>query len=106
MRLLAFACIILVGAASVDAVTYQFIDLTPTGFTNTIASGTGGSQQVGQGFKTLAGNVHSLLWNGSAGSVVDLHPATLTQSQAYATSGSVQVGSGRGALPPAINITH
>jgi probable HAF family extracellular repeat protein len=48
------------------------VDLHPSGFTGSLASGVSGSQQVGvgQGFDT---SLHALLWTGSAESVVDLN---------------------------------
>ena len=69
--------------------------------TSSQAYGTSGSQQVGSGSGgNSVGNLHALLWAGTAASAVDLNPDALlganSYSQANATSGSQQVGYGAG----------
>jgi hypothetical protein len=79
----------------------SFVDLHPTnlsGFDDSYAHGTDGSQQVGYGKgEGTSGNFHALLWSGTADSAVDLHPTKLSgldQTYANATSGVQQVGYG------------
>lgn len=68
------------------------VDLHPSGFYNSQANYTSGTQQVGEG------DEHALLWSGSADSVVDLHPAGYSGSEAFAVCGNEQVGMGWGAM--------
>lgn len=50
------------------------MDLNPSGFTTSVASGISGGQQVGYGSGPASGNnTHALLWSGTANSVVNLH---------------------------------
>jgi hypothetical protein len=92
-------------------------NLNPTGFTNTLAFGTNGTQQVGEGSGTATATTltlpppvgtftedetHALLWNGSASNYVDLNPAGfLVGSAATAISGNQEVGYG---APPGTNL--
>jgi hypothetical protein len=56
------------------AAEYIAIDLNPSGFTYSVATGVSGGQQVGSGYgPATGGQNHALLWAGSADSVVDLH---------------------------------
>jgi hypothetical protein len=73
------------------------IDLTPTGWTSSLASGTDGTRQVGGGWNISVGQTHALLWSGTAQSAVDLNPDGFSYSSAQAISGTQQVGYGRGA---------
>jgi hypothetical protein len=73
------------------------VNLSPTNSpeSNSVAVGTGGAQQVGDGLVPGDGGFHAFLWTGTANSVVDLNPTDLgnvSQSQAYATTGAQQVG--------------
>ncbi|MGD1277616.1 MAG: PEP-CTERM sorting domain-containing protein [Tepidisphaeraceae bacterium] len=77
------------------------VDLQPTnlsGYDQSYALGTNGTQQVGYGAGSGTGyNAHALLWSGTAGSAVDLNPTKLagfTASYALGTSGTQQVGDG------------
>ena len=70
------------------------IDLNPMGFTNTIAYGVGGGQQVGVGI--TATTVDALLWTGTAVSAIDLNPVGFRTSLAIGTNGMQQVGKGSG----------
>ena len=59
------------------------VDLHPSGFEQSYATGVSELKQVGYG--TLAGNPHALVWSGTANSVVDLNrflPAKFVGSQA------------------------
>ena len=74
------------------------VDLHPTnlpGITDTIADGTGGSQQVGYGYSAANPLSHALMWNGTASSVVDLNPSGFDSSEALGTDGTRQVGNGQ-----------
>ncbi|HVH30202.1 MAG TPA: hypothetical protein VNA31_00850 [bacterium] len=71
------------------------VDLNPRGFLQSVALGTSGDQQVGEGDWAYL-TTHALLWRGSATSVVDLNPRGFEQSHATATSGDQQVGWGFG----------
>jgi len=70
------------------------IDLNPRGFTSTIAMGTDGSLQVGDGSAGTDRPDHAMLWYGTAASAVDLNPLGFTTSIAYGTDASEEVGSG------------
>ncbi|MGA2093041.1 MAG: hypothetical protein ABSH16_06490 [Sedimentisphaerales bacterium] len=96
-----FAVIVIaLGTASQSwGVTYKAIDLHPSGFPNSLALSTSGTQQVGWGYIFFPGGYvdsHAFLWNGSAESSVDLNPSGFYDSQAYGTSGTQQVGVGDG----------
>jgi hypothetical protein len=73
-----------------EAQTYTFIDLNPSGYNYSVATGIYGSQQVG------SGDNHALLWSGAADSAVDLHPSGYDSSYATGVYGSQQVGQGIG----------
>ena len=65
-----------IAVSQVWGTSYIAIDLTLSGFTNSYATGTNGTQQVGYGYSPATGNpAHALLWNGSAASYVDLNPS-------------------------------
>ena len=70
----------------------SFVDLTPPGYSQTVASGVAGGQQVGSG--GFNGNGHALLWFGSPNGYIDLNPGPNDQwgSHAAATNGIQQVG--------------
>jgi hypothetical protein len=84
------------------------INLNPTnltGFSQSVAQGIGGNQEVGYGGGSATGlnsindNYHALLWHNTANSAVDLNPTNLTGftiSRAFATDGAHQVGYGVG----------
>ena len=77
------------------------IDLNPTnlsGITESIAYGTNGTQQVGNGWDSSY-NERALLWSSTADSAVDLSPTNLSgfiDTYAMGTNGTQQVGSGLG----------
>lgn len=75
------------------------VDLTPTdlsGLVSSLASGTDGIHQVGEGivrfFPTII--AHALLWSGSGNTAIDLHPGGYDSSHASAVRGNQQVGQG------------
>jgi hypothetical protein len=74
------------------------VDLHPsTGFINTFARGTGGSQQVGDGYGPATGgntidSDNALLWTGAAASLINLNPAGYQLSEAIDTNGVTEVG--------------
>ncbi len=82
------------------------IDLNPSGFVESRAYGTSGTQQVGYGSTALpsVNSAHALLWNSSAASAADLNPSGFTYSIANATSGTQQVGAG--SSPSTNNYDH
>src|SRR5207253_2241689 len=73
----------------------RVVDLHPSGFIWSEASGVSSGQQVGWGYGLATGNHrHALLWRGSAVTVVDLHPRGFDGSEALGASGGQQVGWG------------
>ena len=77
----------------------NYVDLQPSGFTNSYAHGISGTQQVGYGEGPATGTgfpYHALLWYGTAESYIDLDPAGFTYSYAFGTNGTQQVGYGYG----------
>ena len=53
---------------------YQAIDLNPSGYSSSMALGTNGTQQVGNGYgSATGGNQHALLWSSSEDNVIDLN---------------------------------
>ncbi len=77
----------------------SYVDLNPSGFTESIASATNGVQQVGTGWRPEFGltsgtseNFHALLWNSAADSFVDLHPSGFARSYGFGIGGTQQVG--------------
>jgi hypothetical protein len=85
------------------------VDLHPTnlsGFNQSFALRTSGTQQVGE-IDKANGVFHAVLWSGAASTAVDLNPTNLTGyagSTAYGISGSQQVGLGGGSATA--NNTH
>src|SRR5436190_4404106 len=78
------------GEAPRPVARYAVIDLHSNAYTDTYGYSIADGEQVGG---DLHG--HSLLWRGSASSVVELRPPTgFAFGGAGATSGGVQVGSG------------
>ena len=74
------------------------VDLHPAGFDSSEARGISGDQQAGWGSgPATKGQIHALLWRGSAASMVDLHPSGFDSSQVLGISGGWQVGWGAGA---------
>jgi len=81
------------------------VDLNPSGWDNSNANGTSGTQQVGWGQgSATGGNEHALLWNGSASSYADLNPSGFDNSLASGISGTQQVGGGSGSATG--NVSH
>jgi uncharacterized membrane protein len=70
------------------------VDLHPSGFVDSFASGISGEHQVGGGSGRVPWEEHALLWRGSAASVVDLHPREFGSSHASGISGDQQIGWG------------
>lgn len=68
----------------------SWVDLNPAGATGSVASGIGGTHQVGRA--TFGGVNHAGYWTGSASTWVDLHPSSSTGSQARATDFGFQAG--------------
>ena len=90
-------------ASQTGTPSFTAIDLNPSGFVESWASGISGGKQVGNGSgPATGGQTHALLWLGSAASVVDLHPKGFTSSEALGTDGQEQVGRGLsvGGIPP------
>lgn len=72
------------------------VDLNPTGYTSSIAYGTNGVFQVGQGVQASSANDNALLWSGTAATFINLQsflPAsgTWTSSVAYTIDSSGDV---------------
>jgi hypothetical protein len=82
---------ILIPICSVSAISYDVVDLTPSGSIG-VAYDISGGQQVGDA--SAGNNFHALLWSGSAASALDLNPAGITDSFATGIAGSQQVGYG------------
>jgi hypothetical protein len=75
------------------AVTYEAKLLYPIGGSRGFAAS--GASQVGLGAgPATGGQVHALLWSGSAASAVDLHPAGFNWTEAHGVSGTSQAGFG------------
>ena len=73
----------------------SYVDLNPSGFSESTGEGISGPQQVGGGSgSATGGQSHALLWSGTAGSFVDLNPSGFTESGGYGISGTQQVGIG------------
>jgi hypothetical protein len=72
----------------------DYVDLNPSGFYNSVATGISGTQQVGWGQPTSGSRERALLWNSSAPSYINLHPSGYYDSFAKGTSGTQQVGMG------------
>jgi len=82
--------------AETQAPTFTAIDLHPTGWAYSYATGISGDEQAGDVWVPYfqTGTVHAALWRGNAASMVKLHPNGFEQSRAWATSGAQQVGYG------------
>jgi len=89
--------VVVLGGGPPAVADYIFIDLHPSGFTDSRALAVSDGQQVGYG-SIAPVQVHALLWTGSADSVVDLHPSGFTSSAALGISDGQQVG--RAGTPP------
>lgn len=72
--------------------TLSWLDLNPTGTSESHVLGARGSQQVGFHIYTGLMNFRASLWSGTRGSWVDLNPTGASSSVARGTSGSQQVG--------------
>jgi hypothetical protein len=79
------------------------VDLGASGggisFTDSVAYGVGGGQQVGYLQFGPLSEQRAALWNGTADSVVDLRPNDSKTAYAFATNGRIQVGQTQ-SLPP------
>jgi hypothetical protein len=63
------------------------VNLNPTGFTFSIATGTNGAEQVGEGYgSATAGVEHALLWSGTADSYIDLGASLPAGTKSFAFS--------------------
>jgi hypothetical protein len=71
------------------------VNLNPAGFVYTIASGSNGTEQVGEGYGPATdGQEHALLWSGDAKSYIDLSaslPAGYTKSFAFSINAAGEV---------------
>jgi len=77
-----------------NGATTSAIDLTPTGYTTSVANAVSGTHQVGSAITTGATLSHATLWTGTPASIVDLNPAGYASSTATGVNGSTQVGYG------------
>lgn len=76
---------------------FTAIDLNPSGFVESWATGASEGRQVGYGYGPATGGYgHALLWHGTAASAVDLHPSGFMISRILGISGAQQVGYGYG----------
>jgi hypothetical protein len=71
----------------------DYVDLNPSGFYNSVATGISGTQQVGWGQPTSGSHERALLWN-STPSYINLHPSGYYDSFAKGIGGTQQVGMG------------
>ena len=62
------------------AASYQ--DLNPSGFLQSAAAATNGTQQTGYGYTTVGDVQHALLWSGTAASAIDFRVLTKLPSTA------------------------
>jgi len=70
----AFFCLPSLAPSALADPSYTFVDLNPSGFTESEARGVSGGQQVGYGCGPVTGDqIRALLWSGTAESYVDLH---------------------------------
>ncbi len=69
---------------------WTFVNLHPTGATESKAWGVSGGQQVG--YALMGGHYRASLWSGTAGTWVDLTPAGSQDGWAYGISGASQTG--------------
>jgi hypothetical protein len=82
------------GVASAASLQYQFVDLSPSGTSESTGFGIGDGQQIGQA-KTGA-RFHAFMWSGSKASAVDLTPAGFLTSLGSGAAGGFQVGAAAG----------
>ncbi|MGA2233730.1 MAG: hypothetical protein ABSH22_22725 [Tepidisphaeraceae bacterium] len=75
------------------------VNLNPSGFSQSSATATDGSQQVGYGTDSQ-GNGVALLWSGTAASAANLNPPGFVYSEAEAIGGGQEVGVGEDAADP------
>lgn len=68
------------------------IDIHPAGYSESIATGTTGTQHVGNGI--IGGSSHALLWTGTT-SVLDLHPIGYSDSYVKGLTDTIQFGSAK-----------
>jgi uncharacterized repeat protein (TIGR03803 family) len=64
------------------------VDLNPSGYTSSYATGISGSQQVGYG-TSPDGNIHALLWSGTAASTMDLHSLLSTNYGMFSVAAGI-----------------
>jgi len=95
LRIFVLVSVLLPAATNATAVEYKVIILHPTWFSDSLAQGVCGGQQVGSATRGT-GVPHALLWSGTAESVVALLSSNLTLSRAYDVCGGQQVGEGAG----------
>jgi probable HAF family extracellular repeat protein len=70
------------------------MDLHPSGFKSSYATGVSGTSQVGSASVTADGPYHAMLWTGTSDSAVDLNPDGFVHSYATGVHGDYQVGYG------------
>jgi len=70
---------------------YTVVDLHPAGYVTSLALAIGGGQQAG--WASIGGQMHAMLWSGSADTAVDLNPAGCVSSIARGVNAMMQVGS-------------
>jgi hypothetical protein len=81
---------------SAHASLFTAIELHPSGFDTSEASGISGGQEVGYAEVAFPmGPNHAMLWRGSASTAVDLTPRGASWAFAFAACGGQQVGSGQ-----------
>jgi hypothetical protein len=76
-----------------DPNSYVFTDLHPRGFMMSQAMGISGNQEIGNA-RTRGGNMHAVLWTGTAASCIDLNPAGFLRSFGTAIDSVEQAGYG------------
>jgi hypothetical protein len=90
------------GLYSLNATAYLWhgsssgaVNLNPSGFTNSVAFATNGTQQAGWAYNAnLLSKKHAMLWTGTAASAVDLNPPGFYDTQVTGMFGAIQVGDG------------
>src|SRR5262245_18045316 len=90
--MVAAAGLVLAMTHSTDAVPYKATLLHPAGVDSSAAYTVAGASQVGLG--RTDGQVHALLWYGTAASVVDLNPNGYDSSIATGIADGKQIGNG------------
>jgi hypothetical protein len=88
-----FIAAVLLGSFGIAkaSVTYEFVDLTPPGYSSSDALGIVGNQVYGGAW---LGVEHAGYWPGGASSFVNLTPTTYTQAQVSGSDGTNEVGFG------------